>query len=160
MVMKDGLILEKKTIMSDKEFLERMLLMLPEEFQDIYDDTIPEAKEVRKKMGKKTPSAPSYSCAMPMLDDIRSLDCKDQAKVCKAFYQYLTKSPLAATFFTHRFEETYSHINMKNLDGTIEWIRYAVNDMDNAISEIDYDDPMLFFEIANTLGKVIAKNKG
>lgn len=32
--------------------------------------------------------------------------------------------------------------------------------MDNAISEIDYDDPMLFFEIANTLGKVIAKNKG
>ena len=59
--------------MSDKEFLERMLSMLPEEFQDIYDDTIPEAKEVRKKMGKKTSSAPSYSCAMPMLDDIRSL---------------------------------------------------------------------------------------
>lgn len=50
--------------MSDKEFLERMLSMLPEEFQDIYDDTIPEAKEVRKKMGKKTSSAPSYSCAM------------------------------------------------------------------------------------------------
>ena len=69
--------------------------MLPEEFQDIYDDTIPEAKEVRKKMGKKTSSAPSYSCAMPMLDDIRSLDYKDQAKVCKAFHQYLTKSPLA-----------------------------------------------------------------
>ena len=47
---------------------------------------------------------------------------------------------------------------MKNLDATIEWIRYAVNDMDNAISEIDHDDPMLFFEIANTLGKFIAKN--
>ena len=30
--------------MADKEFLERMLSMLPEEFQDIYDDTIPEAK--------------------------------------------------------------------------------------------------------------------
>lgn len=87
--------------------------MLPEEFQDIYDDTIPEVKEVRKKMGKKTSSALSYSCAMPMLDDIRSLDYKDQAKVCKAFHQYLTKSPLAATFFTRRFEETYSHINMK-----------------------------------------------
>ena len=50
--------------------------MLPEEFQDIYDDTIPKVKEVRKKKGKKTSSAPSYSCAMPMLDDIRSLDCK------------------------------------------------------------------------------------
>lgn len=30
-----------------------MLSMLPEEFQDVYDDTIPEAKEIRKKMGKK-----------------------------------------------------------------------------------------------------------
>ena len=36
--------------MADKEFLERMLSMLPEEFQDVYDDTIPEAKEIRKKM--------------------------------------------------------------------------------------------------------------
>lgn len=39
--------------MADKEFLERMLSMLPEKFQDIYDDTIPEAKEIRKKMGDK-----------------------------------------------------------------------------------------------------------
>lgn len=146
--------------MSDKELLERMLSIHPEEFQDIYDDTIPEAKEVRKKMGNKTYSAPSYSCAMPMLDDIRSLDYKEQAKVCKAFHQYLAKNPHVITFFTRRFEETYSHINMRNLDATIEWIRYTVNDMDNAISEIDYDDPMLFFEIANTLGKVIAKSKG
>jgi len=30
-----------------------MLSMLPEEFQDIYDDTIPEAKEMSKKMGDK-----------------------------------------------------------------------------------------------------------
>ena len=39
--------------MSDKELLKQMLSMLPEEFQDIYDDTIPEVKEIRKKMGKK-----------------------------------------------------------------------------------------------------------
>lgn len=137
-----------------------MLLMFPEDFQDIYDDTIPEAKEVRKKMNKKAALAQSYSCAMPMLDDIRSLDYKGQAKVCKSFHQFLVKNPLAATFFTHRFEETYSHINMRNLDATIELIRYTVNDMDNAISEIDYNDPMLFFEIVGVLGKVIAKNKG
>ena len=72
----------------------------------------------------------------------------------------MAKNPFAASFFTRRFEETYSHINMRNLDVTIEWIRYTVNDMDNAISEIDYNDPMLFFEIAGVLGKVIAKNKG
>lgn len=70
---------------------------------DINDDTIPEAKEVRKKMSKKAAPAQSYSCAMPMLDDIRSLDYKGQAKVCKAFHQYLAKNPLAASFFTHRF---------------------------------------------------------
>lgn len=71
--------------MSDKDFLEQMLSMLPEKFQDIYDDTIPEAKEVRKKMSKKAAPAQSYSCAMPMLDDICSLDNKGQAKVCKSF---------------------------------------------------------------------------
>lgn len=45
--------------MSDKELLKQMLSMLPEEFQDIYDDTIPEAKEMRKKMGKKVSSVKS-----------------------------------------------------------------------------------------------------
>ena len=50
---KYGLILENNTIMADKEALERILSMLPEEFQDIYDETIPEAKEIRKKMGKR-----------------------------------------------------------------------------------------------------------
>lgn len=44
--------------MADKEFLERMLSMLPEEFQDIYDDTIPEAKEMHKKMGDKVNTFP------------------------------------------------------------------------------------------------------
>ena len=58
--------------MADKEFLERMLLMLPDEFQDIYDDTIPEAKEIRKKIS----SVKSYSCAMPMFEDIRKLNYK------------------------------------------------------------------------------------
>ena len=48
--------------MADKEFLERMLSMLPKEFQDIYDDTIPEAKEIRKNMGKKVSSVKFYSC--------------------------------------------------------------------------------------------------
>lgn len=51
--------------MADKEFLERMLSMIQEEFQDIYDDKILEAKEIRKKMGKKVSSVKSYSCAMP-----------------------------------------------------------------------------------------------
>ena len=60
-------------------------------------------------------------------------------------------------FFLDRFEETYSRINMKDLEDSIEWIGYAVNDMDNTISEIDYNDPMTFFDIEKVLRKVIEK---
>lgn len=143
----------------DKELLERLFTMLPEECQDIYDDKIPGAKELRKKMGDKVSSEATYSCSMPMMEDIRKLDYKGQAKVCKAFHQYLKKHPNAVSFFTHRFEETYSHIRMRNLDDSIEWIGYTVNDFDNAISEIDYNSPMLFFDIAREVGKVIRKEK-
>lgn len=140
--------------MADKDFLEKMLSMLPEEFQDIYDDTIPEAKEIRKK---KVSSVKSYSCAMPMFEDIRQLNYKGKAQVCKTFHQYLKKNPTIRSFFINRFEETYSRINMKDLEETVEWIGYAVNDMDNAITEIDYNDPMTFFGIEKLMGKVISK---
>ena len=143
--------------MSDKELLKQMLSMLPEEFQDIYDDTIPEAKKIRKKMGKKISSVKSYSCAMPMFEDIRRLNYKGQAQVCKTFHQYLKKNPNVESFFINRFEETYSRIKMKDLEETVEWIGYAVNDMDNAITEIDYNDPMNFFDIEKVMGKVISK---
>ena len=139
--------------MADKEVLERMLSMLPEEFQDIYDDTIPEAKEIRKKVS----SIKSYSCAMTMFEDIRKLNYKGQVQVCKTFHQYLKKNPNVVSFFLDRFEETYSRIDMKDLEESIEWIGYAVNDMDNVISEIEYDDPMTFFDIEKVMGKVISK---
>ncbi len=143
--------------MADKEVLERILSMLPEEFQDVYDETIPEAKVIRKKMGKKVSSVKSYSCAMPMFEDIRQLNYKGQAQVCKTFHQFLKKNPNADSFFINRFEETYSRINMKDLEETIEWIGYAVNDLDNAITEIDYNAPIAFFDIEKVMGKVISK---
>ena len=46
---------------------------------------------------------------------------------------------------------------MKDLEESVEWIGYAVNDMDNAISEIDYNDPMTFFDIEKSMSKVISK---
>lgn len=61
------------------------------------------------------------------------------------------------SFFTDRFEETYSRIDMKDLEKSVEWIDYAINDMDNAVSEIDYNDPMTFFYIEKSMGKVISK---
>lgn len=69
----------------------------------------------------------------------------------------MTKQSKVVFFFLDRFEETYSRINMKDLEDSIEWIGYAVNDMDNTISEIDYNDPMTFFDIEKVLRKVIEK---
>lgn len=46
---------------------------------------------------------------------------------------------------------------MKDLEESIGWIGYVANDMDNVISEIDYNDPMTFFDIEKSMGKVISK---
>ena len=46
---------------------------------------------------------------------------------------------------------------MKDLEESIEWIGYAVNDMDNTISEIDYNAPMTFFDIKKSMGKILSK---
>ena len=43
------------------------------------------------------------------------------------------------------------------MEETVECIGYAVNDMDNAITEIDYSDPIAFFDIEKVMGKVISK---
>lgn len=43
------------------------------------------------------------------------------------------------------------------MEKTVEWIGFAVNDMDNAIMEIDYNDPMTFFDIEKLIGEVISK---
>lgn len=94
---------------------------------------------------------------MPMFENIRQLNYKGQAQVCKTFHQYLKKTPNVASFFTVRFEETYSRINMKDLEESVEWIGYTINDMDNAILEIDYNDPMTFFDIEKSMSKVISK---
>ena len=69
----------------------------------------------------------------------------------------MTKRPNVVSFFLDRFEETYSRIKMKDLEESIEWIGYAVNAMDNAITEIDYNDPMTFFDIEKVMGKIIGK---
>ena len=57
--------------MADKEFLEQMLLMLPEEFQDIYDDTIPEAKKIRKKMRDKNYKSMHICCYVEKTDEVK-----------------------------------------------------------------------------------------
>lgn len=57
--------------MADKEVLERILSMLSEEFQDIYDDTIPEAKEIRKKMRDKNYKSMHLCCYVEKTNEVK-----------------------------------------------------------------------------------------
>lgn len=45
--------------------------MLPEEFQDIYDDTIPEAKEIRKKMRDKNYKSMHLCCYVEKTNEVK-----------------------------------------------------------------------------------------
>ena len=57
--------------MADKEVLERILSMLLKEFQDIYDDTIPEAKEIRKKIRDKNYKSMHLCCYVEKTDEVK-----------------------------------------------------------------------------------------
>ena len=57
--------------MADKKVLERILSMLLEEFQDIYDDTIPEAKEIRKKIREKNYKSMHLCCYVEKTDEVK-----------------------------------------------------------------------------------------
>lgn len=64
--------------------------------------------------------------------------------------------------FLERFEESYGNIRFsgEKVDfDTLEWVHYTLNDFDNAISDIDYNDPMLFFDVARRLEAVIVREK-
>ena len=57
--------------MADKEVLGRILSILPKEFQDIYDDTIPEAKEIRKKIRDKNYKSMHLCCYVEKTDEVK-----------------------------------------------------------------------------------------
>lgn len=97
----------------------------------------------------------SYSCSIPLMEDIRKLDYKKQANLCLAFRKHIAHldEMWRDDYFVQRFIDTCDRINPDKLEKSIAWIGYAVNDMDNAISCIDRIDPMTFFDIAGYLEK-------
>ena len=51
--------------------------------------------------------------------------------------------------FLERFEERYDNISFVGGEidpDTFEWGHYTLNDFDNALSDLDYNDPMSFFD--------------
>ena len=102
----------------------------------------------------------SYSCSMPLMEDVRKADYRKQAELCLALRKHFLEEEddWNDDMFVERFMETSENINPKDMEDSIEWVGYAVNDLDNAITVIDRNDPMTFFHIALKLEKVIKDN--
>ena len=64
--------------------------------------------------------------------------------------------------FLERFEERYDNISFVGGEidpDTFECGHYTLNDFDNALSDLDYNDPMSFFDVARRLEAVIAREE-
>ena len=101
----------------------------------------------------------SYSCSIPMMEDIRALRYDAQAEVCKAFHKMIKKGFSGVhSDKISRFEETYEDIIFSHLDDSLDQIHYAINDLDNAIYEIDMYAPMAFFDVERQLAPIIKRS--
>lgn len=96
-----------------------------------------------------------------LMEAVRKLDYKVQYKVCEAFFQMMVEEGFGDdSEMCLRFHDTYESINPRYLEYSLMQLHFAVNDMDNAIYEIDIYEPGLFVRIARRLGEVIeGKNK-
>ena len=147
----------------DDEFLNHLKTAFPMiDFDEIYglkededdDDTDDDDDELEGEPGQF-----SYSCSIPMIEDIRALRYDAQAEVCKAFHKMIKKGfPGDDSYMITRFEETYGDIIFNHLDDSLDQIHYAINDLDNAIYEIDMYDPMTFFDVEHKLAPIIKRS--
>ena len=77
-------------------------------------------------------------------------------KVCRSFHQIIREKSLRGDF-VDRFEETYSLLDEDNWDLTSDYLHYVINDLDNALFCIDYNNYLLFMEVYEALSPMIEK---
>lgn len=95
-----------------------------------------------------------------LMETVRKLDYKVQYKVCEAFFQMMIEEGFGDDSEKCLiFHDTFEDINPRFLDSSQKQLHFAVNDMDNAIYEIDIYEPGLFMRIVRRLGEVIDENK-
>ena len=92
------------------------------------------------------------------MDEVRQLNYEGKVQICNAFYNFVCKKRLC-NFLITRFEETYPYITSSDMDESLEYIFYAINDLDSAITHIDFYNPMLFFELGDILFSIIESSK-
>ncbi len=108
-------------------------------------------------MAKKEKLGFKYSCAMPLMEAVRKLSYEKKVEACKEFHWMVNEEYSSECgMFIDRFEEVYHLIDFDDIYGdSCQYIGYCINDLDNAIHEIDYYNPMLFFEISEKLDKLM-----
>lgn len=97
-----------------------------------------------------------YSCSGQLMEAVRKLDYKGQYKVCEAFFNMMIEEGFGDdSEIGLRFHDTFEEINPRFLDSDLMQLHFAINDMDNAIYEIDIYEPGLFMRIARRLEKFV-----
>ena len=97
-----------------------------------------------------------YSCSVDLMETIRNLPFEKQMEVCKTFLRMIEKGQMGPdTIFFDRFEEDFETVDSED-DETWHNLHFCINDLDNAITEIDYNYPTMFFKVAGELDKVIS----
>lgn len=157
----------------------KLYFLLPDELRELFAPLLDKAikEEKKRELAEKAaiieepeyideddeleeePGQFSYSCSIPMMEDIRALRYDAQAEVCKAFHKMIKKGfPGVHSDKISRFEETYEDIIFSHLDDSLDQIHYAINDLDNAIYEIDMYAPMAFFDVERQLAPIIKRS--
>ena len=95
-----------------------------------------------------------------LMKAVRKQDYKVQYKACEAFFQMMVEEGFGDdSEMCLRFHDSFEEINPRFLESDLMQLHFAVNDMDNAIYEIDIYEPGLFIRIARRLGNVISEQE-
>jgi len=101
---------------------------------------------------------PKYFSSSKVMEAVRSLDYKQQYKVCEAFFNLMIEEDFGDDSEKCLiFHDSFLEINPRFLDSYLKEMHFLVNDFDNAIYEIDIYDPSTFFHVVRVLEPIIEK---
>lgn len=120
-----------------------------------FDDADPNGPDDNLELPQKT----KYSMTSELVTAVHNLHYNSQVK---AFHKFIIKSDIWGAMFLECFEESYGNICFDGGEvepNTLEWVHYTLNDFDNALSDLGYNDPISFFDVARRQEAVIAREE-
>lgn len=95
-----------------------------------------------------------------LMEVVRKLDYQHQYKVLEAFFNLMIEEGFGDD--SERcliFHDSFQEINPRFWDSYLKEMHYLVNDLDNAIYEIDIYDSSTFFHVVRVLEPITMENK-